>query len=277
MKTIVTHLSPDLDAITSCWLIRRFMPGWDEAGIVFVPQQTLWNEVKPDSDPDILYVDTGFGKFDHHQIKGRLSASKIIYSHLTIEKLIDPGCSAALGRVIEYVNEIDNFAEVTYPDPTSDKYDFCLHQLITGLKKTGLNDLAIVDAVSKLLEGSLELFKNKIRAEKEVEKGYIFQSTFGKCLSMSTANDEALRLAQKMGYQLVMTKDPQKGSVRIKTPPSKDLDLTPVYNKIKEKDTKGYWFLHISKNMLLNGSAMTPNATPTTLTSQQLIEIIRHV
>src|SRR3989344_449769 len=37
MKIIVTHSSPDLDAITSAWLIKRFLPGWEDANIQFVP------------------------------------------------------------------------------------------------------------------------------------------------------------------------------------------------------------------------------------------------
>ncbi|MCX6732175.1 MAG: hypothetical protein NTV98_01395 [Candidatus Roizmanbacteria bacterium] len=72
-------------------------------------------------------------------------------------------------------------------------------------------------------------------------------------------------------------KDPQKHFARIKTLPSPELDLTPVYDKIKKIDTKGYWFLHILKNMLLNGSSRTPDAVPTPLTLQKLIEIIKEV
>ncbi|EKD65010.1 MAG: hypothetical protein ACD_50C00217G0002 [uncultured bacterium] len=37
MRIIVTHASPDLDAITSAWLIRKFLPGWDSTEVRFVP------------------------------------------------------------------------------------------------------------------------------------------------------------------------------------------------------------------------------------------------
>ncbi len=37
MKTIVTHLNPDLDAMAAIWLIRRFLPGWSKARVEFVP------------------------------------------------------------------------------------------------------------------------------------------------------------------------------------------------------------------------------------------------
>ena len=37
MKIVVTHTSPDMDAITSVWLIKKFLPGWETATVRFVP------------------------------------------------------------------------------------------------------------------------------------------------------------------------------------------------------------------------------------------------
>lgn len=277
MKTVVIHIFPDLDAITSAWLLTRFLPDWEEAEIVFTPQQKNWNNVVPDSDPDVLYCDTGLGKFDHHQIKERTCASKRIFDYLVIQDHISHKEKTAVKRIVEYVTDIDNFAEVRYPDPSADKYDFCLHQLITGLKKRGMTDLGLVQAVFPLLDGVLQLFIYKGKAEAEIKKGFIFTSQYGKSLAMNTGNDEAMRLAQKMGFSLVVMKDPQKLTARIKTIPSPELDLTPVYNTIMKVDKKGTWFLHILKNMLLNGSSRTPDSIPTPLSLQQLIEIIREV
>jgi hypothetical protein len=277
MKTIVTHIFPDLDAITSVWLLTRYLPGWDEAEIVFTPQQEDWNHVKPDSDPEVLYCDTGFGKFDHHQIQERTCATRRVFDYLIMHKHISAKESDAVLRIVEYVNDIDNFGEVNYPDPTADRYEFCLHQLITGLRKKGMKDLALVQTIFPLLDGVLQLFIYKIRAEMEIAKGFIFYSKYGKSLAMNSSNDEAMRIAQKKGFSLVVMKDPQKKTARIKTTPSPELDLTPVYDKIKKVDQKGYWFLHILKNMLLNGSSRKPDATPTPLSLQQLIEIIKEV
>jgi len=140
-----------------------------------------------------------------------------------------------------------------------------------------MKDLALVQTIFPLLDGVLQLFIYKIRAEAEIAKGFIFYSKYGKSLAMNSSNDEAMRIAQKKGFSLVVMKDPQKKTARIKTTPSPELDLTPVYDKIKKVDQKGYWFLHILKNMLLNGSSRKPDATPTPLSLQQLIEIIKEV
>jgi nanoRNase/pAp phosphatase (c-di-AMP/oligoRNAs hydrolase) len=37
MKIIVAHISPDWDAITSVWLIKKYLSGWQEATVKFVP------------------------------------------------------------------------------------------------------------------------------------------------------------------------------------------------------------------------------------------------
>ncbi len=277
MKTIVLHIFPDLDAITSAWLLTRYLPEWEEAEVVFTPQQQNWNNVIPDSNPDILYCDTGYGKFDHHQIKERTCASKRVFEYLSMMKHLHAKDKDPLSRIIDYVTDIDNFGEVHYPDPTSDKYEFCLHQLITGLKKKGMSDATLVQTVFLLLDGVLQLFFYKLKAENDISKGFVFYSKYGKSLAMNTTNDEAMRLAQKKGFSLVVMKDPLKHFARIKTLPSPELDLTPVYEKIKKVDTKGYWFLHIMKNMLLNGSSRTPDAVPTPLSLQKLIEIIKEV
>jgi len=277
MKTIVTHIFPDLDAITSAWLLTRYLPEWENAEIMFVPQQEKWNNIVPDSNPDVLYCDTGYGKFDHHQIKERTSASRRVFDYLLMMEHISSKDKVPLSRIIDYVTDIDNFGEVYYPDPTSDRYEFCLHQLITGLRKKGMSDTALVQTIFPLLDGVLQLFFYKFKAEGEIAKGFVFKSRYGKSLAMNASNEEAMRLAQKKGFSLVVMKDPQKKCARIKTLPSLELDLTPVYDKIKKVDTKGYWFLHILKNMLLNGSSRKPDAIPTPLSLQKLIEIIKEV
>ncbi len=55
MKTIVTHLSPDLDAIASCWLIKKYLTDWDSAEIRLVPAGTTLNNEPPDDNKEIIH------------------------------------------------------------------------------------------------------------------------------------------------------------------------------------------------------------------------------
>jgi hypothetical protein len=277
MKCIVTHQSVDIDSITSCWLIKRFLPGWDDTELKFVPAGSTLDNKPVDSIPSVIHVDTGFGKFDHHQTDLYTSASKLVYGFLVQKEHISRKFQKPLEKLITIVNESDHFGEVFYPDASSDRFDFLLSQIIEGLKGPVGDDRKITEMVCILLDAIFQIFKNKVKAEEAIIKGFIFQSTWGRSLAMESKNEEAVKLALKQGFQLVIKKDPDRGNARIKTRPEKKLDLTPLHDEIKKYDTKGTWFLHVSKHMLLNSSSKNPNFIPTSLSLQRLIEITRGI
>lgn len=280
MKTIVTHISVDLDAVTSTWLIKRYLPGWQDAEIKHVSAGKTLEDKDPDADADIIHTDTGMGKFDHHQLndpKKEFSATKRVFDFLKDEGHLKQNDAQALSRIADFVTLIDHFGEVNFPNPTDDKYDFLLPQIIDGMKIHRYSDSEIIDAVYKSLDGIFLIIRQKIAAEEEIKKGYIFESKWGKAIAMETNNEEAMKIALKMGYRVVIKKSGDRGFVRIKTMPTTEIDLTPVYEKVKEKDPKAYWFLHASKNMLLNGSNKRPDIVPSNLTLPQVIEIIRSI
>lgn len=277
-KTIVTHMAPDLDAISSAWLIKKYLVGWHEAEMEFVPAGTTLNGAPPDEDPDIIHVDTGLGMFDHHQLKDdNLCAAKRVFNHLKEKKLIKEKDLRGVSKLIEYVTLIDNFKEVYFVNPTDDIYDFMLHQTIEGLKSIGKNNHQVCEIVFDLLEASLRMLSNKIKAEEEIKKGLIFESKWGKSLAMETGNEEAMKIALKQDFRIVIRKDPAKGNIRIKSFPDEKIDLAPVYEKVKELDPAATWFLHVSGHMLLNGSSKNPTSTPSKLPLSRVIEIIKEI
>ncbi|MEN9327397.1 MAG: hypothetical protein RI947_205 [Candidatus Parcubacteria bacterium] len=275
MKTVVTHMSPDLDATTSVWLVRKYLPGWDSASVAFVPAGTTLDNKDPDEDADIIHVDTGFGKFDHHQTNQYMSAARLVHDYLKESEYIFKKDEDAVERLVEFVTVIDNFGEVHFFDPTADVYDFSLHQLIIGIKSQLMNDGKVVEHMTFLLESVLQVLKNKIRAEEDIQDGVVFTSRWGKSIAMQTRNEEALRLALKSGYMLVLRKDPDRNFLNIKTFPKPENDLTPVYNKLKELDPEASWFLHASTYILLNGWVGRPDTHPTTLSLPQIVDIIK--
>lgn len=278
MKTIVAHISPDLDAAASSWLLLRFRPGWKNADIAFVPAGTTLDNMVVDSNPDIAHVDTGLGIFDHHQFNDKtLSATKRVFQYLTKNGHIKDKDFEALNRLVEFVTSIDNFGEVYFHDPTADRYDFMLHQIVEGFKTLNKSGQEICEFTFEALDSILQLIRQKIAAEDDIKNGYIFQSKWGKALAMETKNEEALKYALKLGYRVVIRRNPQKGFTRIKSRPEKEIDLTPVHDEIKKLDKKGTWFLHVSKHMLLNGSSKNPTAVPSSLPLKKVIEIIQKI
>ena len=277
MKTIVTHLSPDLDSITSTWLIKRFLPGWQEAKIEFVPAGSTLNNEPPDINSNIIHVDTGLGKLDHHQTQAYTSASKLVYQYLLEQNCLKERLVKPLERMTNFVTDIDHFGEAFFPEATADRYDFNLYQIVEGLKPVINDQHKLMETVFPMLDAVLQVMRNKIAAEEDLKNGFVFRSKFGKSVAMETKNEEASKLALKSGFSLVVRKDPEKGHVRIKSLPKKELDLTPVYQKLHQIDKKATWFLHVSKNMLLNSSSKNPNFIPSTLPLNRLIKIIKEV
>lgn len=277
MKTLVTHIRPDLDALASSWLVLRYMPEWRDAQMKFVPAGTTLDGKDPDADPDIIHVDTGRGRFDHHQFKARLSATRIVYEYLLEKGYIPADSVEALKRLSDFANVIDNFGEVDFPSPDADVYDLSLGTLIDGLLMVEKDDRAVAETALKMLDASSALLKKKTEAEKILPTGTEFTSYIGKSLALKTTNEETVKLAQKKGYQLVARKDPDRGFVRVKTLPDPSFDLTQVYHKLKEADPEASWFLHSSLNMLLNGSSKNPDVVPSKLSLGQVVDIIKNI
>lgn len=277
MNTIVTHLSPDLDAITSCWLIQRFMKGWDDATVAFVPAGNTLEGKPADEDPTILHVDTGLGMFDHHQTSDRTSAAKRVFDHLQKEAAIPNDIVAAIDHLVSYVVDIDHFGEINYPEPNAERYIYQLPNLIDGMNVTLHNDTQVLEITYKLLDATVQLLKNRLKAEEELKKGFTLTTKFGKTIALESKNEEVMKLALKSGYALVVRKDPERGFLRLKSRPDPKIDLTPVYEALQKADPQASWFLHASKNMLLNGSSKNPQAVPSQLSIGAVVEILRKI
>lgn len=302
MKIIVTHMAPDWDAITSVWLLKKYLAGWQDAHVKFVPAgQRLHNiKLKPENlelndpiekvgDNEIIHVDTGLGPLDHHQIHDTsvsaasrtwnyvLEQFKEANDHFTKEH------KEAVARIVKVVVDIDHFKEVFWHDAASDIYEFSLIGVLEGLKyeRPGQDNACVSFGITCLNALTAE-FENRLWAEQEIrEKGKIFDTKFGKGIGFETLNDTVLKLAQKMGYILVIRKDPRKGYIRIKTLPDqenkKGIDLTSIYQQLSKMDPDATWFLHVSKKMLLNGTPKNPKMVPTKLSLHEIIKVLEKI
>lgn len=301
MKIIVTHASPDWDAITSVWLLKKFLPGWQEADVCFVPAgQRLpemppmdnkeQNPVEKRGDDEIIHVDTGLGALDHHQTADQnvCAASKtwdFVQKELTkAENKLTSEHKEAISRVVKVVVGIDHFKEVFWGDPMADYHEFSLLGLLEGVKILKPDqDSFYVEFGSFCLEALAHNFENRIWAEREIkEKGIVFKTEKGvEGIAFETLNDTVLKLAQKMGYLLVVRRDPRKGYVRIKLRPASsqkdDLDLSRLYEELQRYDPAATWFLHVSKKMLLNGTPKNPQMKPTKLSLREIIDVIKKI
>jgi len=298
LHLIVTHISPDLDAICSSWLLKKFHPKFTDSEFRFVPAGKNYEltEIEKLKNPEILTVDTGGGEFDHHQTGDKTKcASSLVLDFLEKNKMIGVSAVEPLQRIVNIVLEIDHFKEIFWEKPADDRYLFFLEEMITGLRMLWQNqDERVLKFGFEALDGVYQKMLFKIKAEEEISNGFKFicrraarlaarqvPAPLGggtpplQCIALETINDEVLKLAQKQGFQVVIRKDPRKGYVRIKTIPNGKVDLTKVYEALKVKDPEATWFLHASKCIVLNGSTKNPDMKATTLGLEEIVDIVK--
>lgn len=285
-KTIVTHHAPDLDAIGSVWLLKRFdAQHYADARVLFVDpgktlteQEALENDVSLDS---VTHVDTGLGEFDHHQPERNsrdICASSLVYAHVC-EIHPELKNDSALEALVAFITEIDHFGEIYWPDAGNNRYVFMLPELIRGMEFTDPHDDDSQLAYGlKSLDYAYIIIEQRLQAEHIInERGKEIELREGKALLLETHNDDTLKVAQKKGFMIVVRKDPTTGVIRIKARPDSLYDLKPLADKIAEVDTGAYWFYHPSGKMLLNGSKKQYEQQPSSLTLDQVLVFIREI
>lgn len=275
---IVTHKNPDPDAICAVWLLKRFYPGLAEAEVKFVNAGETYQNRPVDSDPELVHVDTGFGKFDHHDTQKRTCAAKLVLDFLQKEGKTNFANNEweTLERLVEVITQDDHFEDCYWPEANDDRYSFWLTPILDGLKRGGqLDDGGLVEFGGKCLDGVFGSLKLKLEAEQELQKkGIEFASAWGLAVGIESKNDEVMKVAQKQGKVLVVRKDPG-GMVRIKAPAKSGVDLSSTYEVLRKMDPHATWFLHASKRMLLNGSYKNPAMVPSRLSLGEIIEVLK--
>ena len=283
-KLLVTHHAPDLDAIGSVWMLKRFdAQHYNTAKLAFVnPGQTLsipQIEQMGIEPHEVTHVDTGLGEFDHHQAdRGLLhvSATSLTYDHVC-ELHPELKEDAALKELSDFITEIDHFGEIHWAEADSPRYCFMLHELIRGSELGDRHDdEAQVNFGMQCLDYAYAVLTQQIAAVEQIQMvGQPFELPIGPCLAIETSNDDTIKLAQKKGYVLVAKKDPKLGNVRIKVRPDSDVTLEKLRDAILKKDVIGTWYYHAGGKMLINGSQKARNQTPSPLTLQEIVELIQ--
>ncbi|MEK7581583.1 MAG: hypothetical protein AAB512_04855 [Patescibacteria group bacterium] len=275
-KIIVTHISPDFDGIPAIWLLKKFHPDFKNARVELVPAgDNTYNNEPVDSNDDVVHVDVGGGRFDHHHTNDFTCGAKLVYEYLLNEGYIKAD-SEALSRMIQVITELDHgWDSYKWPEPASDRWEFSLHNVLSGLKMAFARDNEkYISWVSDSLDGVYLIMQSKVKAQKEVSKGLKFKTRWGEGVAVYTKNDGVMDVAIKGGYALVVRKDPTEGYVRVTGSNAHKVDFTKAYELITKGDKVGHWFLHASGVLLRNGSTRNPNMKPTKMTIEEIVAIL---
>ena len=286
MKLLVTHHAPDLDAISSVWMLKTFdNQHFADAKVAFVDPGITITDIqiaylgysRADFD-EVVHTDSGLGEFDHHQ-KDRgllhISATSLTYDHCC---KVHPELKEdlALKELVRIVTDLDHFAECFWPEANDARYAFMLADILEGLQKAGLHtDETQLQFGMKCLQGVYKKLEEIVKSKEVLKRGIEFETKWGKGIGIETNNDTVIKFAQKAGYSVVIKKDPDDFHARIKGIPIEGLDLTPMAEVVMDRDREATWYFHPSKKMLLNGSDKMSHKVPTSLSLDELLQIAK--
>ncbi len=274
-KLIVTHHHPDLDGIAAAWILVRHLPEFVDPSFAFVPAGQSYRDEPVDSDPDVVHVDTGKGMFDHHdKEREKLSAAELVYRHV-LGKRSELAGDEALREMVNFVTDIDHFGEYFWPDPLNSRYSFMLSSIVPSLHLLNLySPEEVVRMVFVMLDAVYQTLKDTSHAKQEIARGNEFDTVWGKGIAVLSGADTIMKVAQRMGYEVVVRKDPRTGFTKIKSAPKEKIDLRPIYDRIIVLEGDGRWYFHPSGHMLINGTSKNAEVEPSALTPSDIVKII---
>jgi len=261
--TIVGHLAPDLDCLTAIWIVMRFGDA-GEAQLQFVPAGTTLQGQPPDANPQIIHVDTGGGRFDHHQRAAPdLCAAELVRRAMAAGDL-------ALERMVRQVGLIDNVRV-----PANQQGFFNINALIAGYNLMFPNrPHHVAYAMLPNLDAWYEHEARQIRLEQAFAARLEFETPWGLGIAMESADGGSSRLAYGYGAVLYAYRNDQ-GWMGVAAQARSPVDLSLVYRDLRLVDADADWYLHPNKRLLLCGTAKAPPRTPSRLTLDELVRVIQ--
>lgn len=260
-SVIVAHLAPDLDCIAAIWIFKRF-GGVSAVELRFVPAGTTLGNLPVDSDPHVVHVDTGLGRFDHHQRHVRtLSAAELV------RRTVAPH-DKVLERVIKQVTLIDNAVAV-------DRQGCDLGRLADSFNLLYEDQPA---RVVELMMPNLDAWYAYETRQMQIGESYVnrieFCSPWGRGVAMQSPYGGSSAMAYRAGAVVYAYREEHHGWTGVAAQARSSVDLTMLYARLQVVDAHADWYLHPGKRLLLCGTAKAPVAHVSQLSLQELVTVI---
>lgn len=271
---IITHVSPDLDAIGAVWLLQRF-GGLESADVRFV------NTGNPPADlleAAIAVCDTGREydprrlRFDHHHLPGAEAnatcATQQVYHWLIIAR---PNTDwSYLGPIVDLI-----YAGDTGKPEANESRRRGIHAQHSALKARGASDYVLLNDGYAMLDLLAEHAKARQEAADTLSAHLVYRSADGLLVALKDAPAHASSAAFEAGARLVVF---QHTDLMIPThaigvwrsgewqqPHVGQLVAAVIADPSLPADTLdelSIWYRHEAGFFAGRGTAKAPNATP---------------
>jgi hypothetical protein len=214
--TIVTHTSPDFDAIGAAWLLKRY-GGLADHPVAFVntgaPDPELLSESTAVVDTGRVY-DPRTLRFDHHQLPGAeasaTSAALQVYQWLILH---DPA--------VDW-NYLTPLVMLIYAGDTGRREwgaDWSrttgIHALLSAYKATSTSDQDVFDYGCHLLDLLAGHLWQRDQARRTLDEHTVYRSDDGLLVALRDAPEGASSAAHEAGARLVVFADYQRNAIGV--------------------------------------------------------------
>lgn len=266
MKTLVTHINPHLDDICAIWLFKKFHPDFKDAQVEFISASHDKSEQETE---DKIFVGTGGGKFDEHKEGLDTCAASLVYEYLKEQSLIPAGLTEkALEKLVHWNRLID-----TGKAPASQFDEFSVQSFIRTKDNSADTSKKSVELGNQILDRILAVLKRKEQSLLDFKKRVEFQTKFGSSFAVISETVDR-EFCREQDGDLFLMYHPKFKSVQFFAP---ELNLEPIYRKVRQLDPTASWFLHQSHHMVICGSSSAPDSKPTKLSFEQLVETVKNL
>lgn len=267
MKTLVTHYRPHLDDICAFWILKRYLPEAKDAALAFTATGPGGGVMHDDADT--VCVGVGRGMFDEHKGDVGDCATTLVFKHVMAKIEIDAQELRALRKIVDWALLEDTGKLSTVPFR-----DFTLPVLIELFPAGPGSDAKVTELGFAVLDALLVVQRNVVRIEDDWAKRREFDSRYGKAVALESSARKIDTYAYAKGFPLAVIVDPDRTYHTVRADAAADIDLTPAWEKIRERDPQADWYFHHSKKMLICGGDHAPGARPSSLSLDDLIGIL---
>jgi len=289
LRAIVTHPTPDLDALLCIHLLRRFgedlFPGASACELEFLSPAQI-EEMGGASALEgrgRLVVDVGGGRFDNHpsaDSAGDLdaSAAELVAEHLGVRG------QPELGKLLEFGARQDLKGEsIRSRDPVD--HAIALPAVIDGLNLLHPGDGAeVYRKIAPVFDAIVATETSWYTALQDADRAICREVGRAQVMAMESASKAAARAGRYAGADLLLVRYLPQGysafTVR-RNGPLRTMTLEGLAERVRRAEAEargqapsgnlrgvgmvGGWFLHQSRRILNKGSPKAPDVPPSVL------------
>lgn len=281
---IFTHVSVDIDAVSSVWAARKFIPGAEKAKVVFVPANWDGAEMqKGDYAVDIYAGGRG--------IKGAKDSSGCTHScfRTIVERYALREDQLALRDLVAFIDADDstgNAFKALFPNTTTEEQKR-LRSISVGIAfaaikyQYGSDDNAVVERWSEMLDSILQMGRDKQIAMAQAREIPVVN---GVAVVYNTPSMVRRMLSQEFGARMIVFVN--KNTIGINRGEDEKLRTDhPAIRAVVETAGEqvsardggepGKWFAHPYGFLFCWGSNKAPAMTTSKVKPEDLAEAIR--